>query len=59
MAERLIESFHDIMDYDFTANLENSLDEVANGDADWREVLDNFYKSFQNDLISASDQTQG
>ncbi len=59
VAERLIESFHDIMDYDFTANLENSLDEVANGDADWREVLDNFYKSFQNDLISASDLSSG
>ena len=44
------------MDYDFTANLENSLDEVANGEADWRNVLDNFYKSFQNDSISASDE---
>ena len=59
VAERLIESFHDIMDYDFTANLENSLDEVANGEADWRNVLDNFYKSFQNDLISASDEDSG
>jgi len=59
VAERLIESFHDIMDYDFTANLENSLDEVANGEADWRNVLDNFYKSFQNDLLSASDEDSG
>ena len=59
VAERLIESFHDIMDYDFTANLENNLDEVANGEADWRDVLDNFYKSFQNDLISASDEDSG
>ena len=59
VAERLIESFHDIMDYDFTANLENSLDEVANGEADWRNVLDSFYKSFQNDLISASDEDSG
>lgn len=59
VAERLLESFDDIMDYDFTANLENSLDEVANGDADWRNVLDNFYKSFQNDLITASDEDKG
>ena len=59
VAERLIESFHDIMDYDFTANLENSLDEVANGEENWRNVLDNFYKSFQNDLISASDEDSG
>ena len=59
VAERLIESFHDIMDYDFTANLENSLDDIANGEADWRNILDNFYKSFQNDLISASDEDSG
>ena len=59
VAERLIETFHDIMDYDFTANLENNLDEVANGEADWRDVLDNFYKSFQNDLISASNEDSG
>ena len=59
VAERLLESFDDIMDYDFTANLENSLDEVANGDADWRDILDNFYKSFQNDLIEASHEEVG
>ena len=47
------------MDYDFTANLENNLDKVANGDLDWRNVLDEFYSSFKDDLISASDDTNG
>ena len=47
------------MDYDFTANLENSLDKVANGNADWRNVLDNFYESFQKDLHIASDESTG
>jgi len=59
VAERLLESFDDIMDYDFTANLENNLDKVAKGELEWRNVLDNFYKSFQNDLISASDEHTG
>jgi len=59
VAERLMESFDDIMDYDFTANLENNLDKVANGDADWRSILDNFYRAFQNDLNSASDEYGG
>ena len=59
VAERLIESFDDIMDYDFTANLENNLDKVANGDLDWRNVLDEFYSSFKDDLISASDDING
>ena len=40
----------------FTANLENNLDRVARGELDWRNVLDNFYKTFQDDLVSASDE---
>ena len=56
VAERLIESFDDIMDYEFTANLENNLDSVARGELEWRNVLDNFYKAFQKDLVSASEE---
>ncbi len=55
VTERLIESFDDIMDYEFTANLENNLDRVARGELDWKNVLDEFYVAFQKDLISASD----
>ena len=50
VAERLMESFNDIMDYDFTANLENNLDKIANGDIEWKKILDNFYSTFQKDL---------
>ena len=56
VAERLIESFDDIMDYEFTANLENNLDRVARGELDWRNVLDDFYSAFQKDLIAASNE---
>ncbi len=56
VAERLIESFDDIMDYEFTANLENNLDCVARGELNWRNVLDDFYNSFQKDLVSASEE---
>ena len=54
VTERLIESFDDIMDYEFTANLENNLDKVAQGELDWKNVLDDFYRAFQKDLVSAS-----
>ena len=57
VTERLIESFDDIMDYEFTANLENNLDRVARGELDWKNVLDDFYSAFQKDLISASDDS--
>ena len=54
VTERLLESFDDIMDYEFTANLENNLDSVARGELDWKNVLDDFYSAFQKDLVSAS-----
>ena len=54
VTERLLESFDDIMDYEFTANLENNLDSVARGELDWKNVLDDFYGAFQKDLVSAS-----
>ena len=59
VAERLIESFDDIMDYEFTANLENNLDKVATGDLNWKNVLDEFYEAFQKDLVSASNDDAG
>ena len=59
VTDRLIESFDDIMNYDFTANFEDDLDKVANGELDWKIVLNNFYNAFQKDLISASDDEDG
>ena len=38
------------MDYDFTAQLEEDLDQVAQGDADFREVLNQFYEGFRQRL---------
>lgn len=59
VTERLLESFDDIMDYEFTANLENNLDRVAKGEVDWRNILDDFYASFKNDLATASNEDAG
>ncbi|WP_323843578.1 type I DNA topoisomerase [Moraxella sp. Pampa] len=53
VTERLIESFPDLMDYAFTAGLEDKLDEVAEGHQDWKRVLDNFYGDFKNKLDTA------
>ncbi|MFL2699682.1 MAG: type I DNA topoisomerase [Gammaproteobacteria bacterium] len=53
VADRLLESFSDIMDYDFTANFENQLDLVAEGELEWKSVLDSFYEAFKNDLTLA------
>jgi DNA topoisomerase I len=51
--ELLIGSFADIMDVEFTAGLEDKLDGVEKGDADWVAVLKAFYKDFAKDLKDA------
>jgi DNA topoisomerase-1 len=53
VAERLIESFADLMDYDFTAKMEESLDAVASGEKDWKELLNEFYERFTIELALA------
>jgi len=42
----LVKYFPDIVDYDFTANVEEEFDEVARGKAEWRTMIGDFYKSF-------------
>jgi DNA topoisomerase-1 len=59
VTERLVESFEDLMDYGFTANLEEALDEVAIGKRKWKSVLGEFYKDFRAKLTLAEDKTKG
>lgn len=42
----LMEHFTDIMDYNFTATVEKEFDEIANGEKQWREVINKFYVPF-------------
>ncbi len=42
----LNKNFSDIMDYKFTASMEDSLDEIAEGNKKWTKVLEGFYKKF-------------
>lgn len=59
VSDRLLENFDDIMDYNFTASFENRLDDIANGQANWLEVLNEYYKAFQDDLDQAMDEFNG
>ncbi|WP_295801983.1 type I DNA topoisomerase [uncultured Microbulbifer sp.] len=53
VTDRLSESFKNLMDYGFTANLEESLDAVAEGDRGWKDLLNEFYSDFSQRLESA------
>ncbi|MGB9910998.1 MAG: type I DNA topoisomerase [Microgenomates group bacterium] len=46
----LFDYFPDIIDYDFTAKMEEDLDEIANGKKQWQVVLSNFYGPFSQKL---------
>ena len=42
----LVEHFTNILDYNFTAKVEEDFDEIATGDEDWQKVMKEFYKDF-------------
>ena len=54
---RLSENFDDLMDYDFTAKMEETLDAVANGDKNWKSILDDFYAGFSKKIDLAAGDT--
>lgn len=58
VTERLTESFADLMDYNFTAHMEQYLDEIAEGQLPWKQLLDKFYKTFKSELELA-EQAEG
>ncbi|VFP86864.1 DNA topoisomerase 1 [Candidatus Erwinia haradaeae] len=60
VTDRLTESFPDLMDYNFTAHMEDHLDQVASNTAEWKMVLDNFFKRFREQVtVAERDPVQG
>ncbi|WP_341937035.1 type I DNA topoisomerase [Marinimicrobium sp. C2-29] len=59
VTERLVESFDDLMDYGFTASMEDSLDDVAQGEKNWQQLLDEFYAEFTRKLSEAQKKEGG
>lgn len=46
----LSQYFSDVMDYGFTASIEQEFDEIATGKVKWTKMMDNFYKPFKKDI---------
>ena len=44
--EFLTKNFKNIIDYNFTASVENEFDSIANGSKDWKSIIDKFYNPF-------------
>ncbi len=60
VTDRLNQSFTDLMSYDFTANMENVLDQIASGEKNWKAELNQFFKDFSTQLSTAElDELEG
>ncbi|HOI49058.1 MAG TPA: type I DNA topoisomerase [Prolixibacteraceae bacterium] len=58
----LIENFEQVMDYNFTANVEKEFDDIAEGKRVWNEMIDRFYHPFRQTIESTlknSEKTKG
>ena len=55
----MMERFTDIIDVEFTANMENSLDAVEEGKQQWQALLGDFYSRFQKELSDAETALEG
>ena len=59
VTERLVENFEELMDFGFTAELEESLDDVALGKKQWKDVLGKFYSGFKKQVDAAGAEMGG
>ncbi len=58
----LLQHFQEIMDYNFTASVEEQFDEIARGHAEWVEMIDQFYQDFHphlKEVEETSDRATG
>jgi len=58
----LVENFGQILDYQFTAKVEASFDEIANGQLNWTDMLNSFYGPFHSNVentLEYSDRATG
>ena len=59
VTDRLVENFKDLMDYEFTARMEDNLDDIAKGKRQWLDVLNAFYDDFTRQLTQAQSEEGG
>ena len=56
VTELLVDNFADIVDVTFTANMESQLDQIEEGQANWVQILRNFYSPFEKTLKVAGEK---
>ena len=54
----LVDHFTKILDYNFTAKVEEDFDEIAAGEEDWQHMMKNFYKDFHPNVIEVEENAE-
>lgn len=52
------EAFPELVDVDFTVDMENNLDDVEKGEQEWKELIDNFYRPFHKKVEEAEENIE-
>ena len=55
----MMDRFNDIIDVEFTANMESKLDEVEEGKRNWKDLLQDFYVGFHQEMLDAEKALEG
>ena len=59
VTQLMMERFNDIIDVEFTANMESQLDQVEEGSRQWKHLLGEFYEGFHRELTDAEAALEG
>ncbi|MBQ2926081.1 MAG: type I DNA topoisomerase [Ruminiclostridium sp.] len=55
----MLERFRDVIDVEFTADMESKLDDVEAGKQNWKDLLADFYKDFHREMVDAEAALEG
>lgn len=54
----LVDHFQNIVDYGFTAQMEENLDEIAEGTKDWKPIIATFYEPFHENILKKTEELE-
>lgn len=54
----LVQHFEKVIDFKFTASIEEEFDEISNGDIEWQKMLEKFYKPFHKEVETTLENAQ-
>jgi len=54
----LVTNFENVLEYSFTANVEETFDAIASGDKDWKVMMKDFYKEFHPQVLDVQENAE-